>query len=583
MCNRLDKDIDSIGNWRLTTAIAGIFVAVFAYRIQLYYLFGSALVIFSSVFIYLVMMHHKIRNHYNYVATIERINDEAIKRLKGEWLDFQDTGEEFRDEGHSYSHDLDIFGRGSLFQWTNTANTNFGRKKLKEMLTKPCYDADILSKKQEAIAELGKKRWWRQRYQAEAMQILEEMREEKKLLEWMNSFNRFYSRKDVGFMVKLLPILTIIAFVLAFRAHIIPRTIPIVAVAIHVLLLLIGIKERNKALKAIYVYQNNIKIYGKMLRHIEKNHFTGTYIQNLKGGIKNQEGLLAFQQLKKLEKLVDSISNRGNLLFFPINIIFLWDYRWMIGLEEWKQNSGHLIEKWLEVLGEMEALSSLAIIAYDYPHWAKPVFTQEASVLKAKELGHPLLTNKQVYNDLIIEEPKTILLITGSNMSGKSTLLRTAGINLVLAYAGAPVCAQGFQCSFMRVFSCMRVSDNLEKSISSFYAELLRIKEIITATKEERQVFFLLDEIFKGTNSHDRHLGAKMLINKLYKQKAVGLVSTHDLELGDLEKESHGKIVNYHFQESYHEGKINFDYKLRRGVSTTRNALYLMKMAGIED
>ncbi|HWJ02256.1 MAG TPA: DNA mismatch repair protein, partial [Verrucomicrobiae bacterium] len=174
------------------------------------------------------------------------------------------------------------------------------------------------------------------------------------------------------------------------------------------------------------------------------------------------------------------------------------------------------------------------------------------------------------------------ILITGSNMSGKSTLLRTAGLNLVLAYTGAPVCAENFRCSVMRVYTCMRVTDNIEQSISSFYAELLRIKTIVQAARERGQVFFLLDEIFKGTNSQDRHTGAKILIKQLSKQGAMGMVSTHDLELSELEKESKGQIRNYHFREYYENDQIRFDYLLRSGPSTTRNALYLIKLAGIE-
>lgn len=201
--------------------------------------------------------------------------------------------------------------------------------------------------------------------------------------------------------------------------------------------------------------------------------------------------------------------------------------------------------------------------------------------LKATALGHPLLNGNRVCNDLVFHPPMNVMLVTGSNMSGKSTFLRTAGINLVLAYAGAPVCATSFSCSIMHLFTCMRVSDNLEKSISSFYAELLRIKMLVEAVDKNQRVFFLLDEIFKGTNSRDRHTGAKILVKKLSRAKALGLVSTHDLELADLDKESEN-IKNYHFREYYRDDRIFFDYKLRPGVSTTRNAAYLMRMAGID-
>ncbi|MEL7598196.1 MAG: MutS family DNA mismatch repair protein, partial [Clostridiaceae bacterium] len=233
-------------------------------------------------------------------------------------------------------------------------------------------------------------------------------------------------------------------------------------------------------------------------------------------------------------------------------------------------------------IGTIEELGSFSTLAFDNSDWTMPKFKENGFIFKGENIGHPLLGSERVCNDLTIEEDKKIILITGSNMSGKSTFLRTAGINLVLAYVGAPVCAKKFECSIMEIFTCMRISDNLEKNISSFYGELLRIKELVNKTKEERKVFFLLDEIFKGTNSIDRHTGAKILINKLSSKKVLGMVSTHDLELGSLEKEN-SNIKNYHFEEYYKNNNIYFDYKLRRDISTTRNAMYLMSIAGIVD
>jgi DNA mismatch repair ATPase MutS len=292
-------------------------------------------------------------------------------------------------------------------------------------------------------------------------------------------------------------------------------------------------------------------------------------------------------------QIVEAISNRHNAFYFIFNILFLLDYQWMFALEKWKEKSGRHLEAWLNVLGESEALSSLAVIQHDHPQWAAPELSCGKSPVKgmalnrtmpvfaAEKMGHPLLGNSCVPNDLVFKRPENILLVTGSNMSGKSTLLRTAGINLVLAFAGTTVCAEKFSCSLMDIHTCMRVSDDLEKNISSFYAELLRIKMIVQAVEEERPVFFLLDEIFKGTNSVDRHAGAKALIKKFSQEKILGMISTHDLELGDLERES-PKVKNYHFQEYYVNDRICFDYKLRPGVSKTRNAAFLIKMAGIE-
>ena len=301
----------------------------------------------------------------------------------------------------------------------------------------------------------------------------------------------------------------------------------------------------------------------------------------LKERLINAEGLKASFQIKKLVKLVNLISDRKNIYYLPINILFLWDYQCLINLQRFKKASGDSLKSWLEVIGEMEALNSLSTIAYEHSDWAMPKFQGGSPIFKAKKLGHPLLGNKRVYNDVLIERSQNVLLITGSNMSGKSTLLRTTGINLVLAYAGAPVCAEDFCCSIMDIYTCMRTSDNLEKNISSFYAELLRIKKLVSATEKKAPIFFLLDEIFKGTNSIDRHTGATVLVSKLSTENALGFVSTHDLELGEIEN-TNRRVKNYHLKEYYKDDKLFFDYKLRPGVSTTRNALYLMKMAGLE-
>jgi DNA mismatch repair ATPase MutS len=337
----------------------------------------------------------------------------------------------------------------------------------------------------------------------------------------------------------------------------------------------------SRNLDTVYKYKDTIFIFNSLLMHIEKKKFSSEYLKNLKLKLINKGGITSSFQIKKLANLVNLVSDRKNMYYLPINILTLWDYQCLINLQRFKIASGPYLKTWLEVIGEMEALNSLSIIAYEHRDWTMPKFQTGSPVFKARKLGHPLLGNSRVYNDINIEKSQNVLLITGSNMSGKSTLLRTTGINLVLAYAGAPVCAESFSCSIMDIYTCMRTSDNLEKNISSFYAELLRIKKLVTATKDKAPIFFLLDEIFKGTNSIDRHTGATVLVTKLSTENALGFVSTHDLELGDIEN-TNKKVKNYHLREYYKENKLYFDYKLRPGVSTTRNALYLMKMAGLE-
>lgn len=348
------------------------------------------------------------------------------------------------------------------------------------------------------------------------------------------------------------------------------------------MLLFLGNRKRGGELQEVYECKEAIKDYGRMLFRFEKEKFSSEYLKQLQEGLINSSGENASSQIRRLEKISDSITNRGNMMFLPINILLLWDYQCAISLGRWKQESGKKIEGWISAAGNIEALCSLGCLSHDHPEWCFPAIRDEKSIFKARNLGHPLLGEGMVRNDVAFREKERTLLITGSNMSGKSTLMRTCGISLVMAYAGAPVCADSMECSIMRLYTCMRIGDNLEKNISSFYAELLTIKNIVQASKEPGQVFFLLDEIFKGTNSSDRHTGAEQVILQLIKNGAMGMVSTHDLELGELENETKGIIKNYHFEEQYKDGKISFDYKLREGVSTTRNALYLIRMAGIE-
>jgi len=531
-------------------------------------------------FVVLVFWHQKLRAKQNYIQGLYEIYDQDLKRLDGDWKAFPDTGEDFKDPAHPYSEDLDLFGSSSLFQWINTARTYRGRAKLKECLTESPVEGATLLKRQEAIKELAVNLAWRRRFMAEAGKTKGSFNSPTRIIEWAKTYDPSYLRARNVILARALPIITLTFLLLYFLTDKVSYWFPFVGFLVQTIILFVG-KQRGKALEAVYAYKDSVKIYEKMLERFEKRTFKSDYLQDLKKMLYDRDGKAAFQQIRKLSGLAELISNRGNSMFLVINIFTLWDIQCMIGLESWKEKSGSSLGRWVDTIAELEGLASLAIIHFDHQEWAFPEFVSEDTGLVASNMGHPLLANS-TSNDLSIEKHSGILLITGSNMSGKSTLLRTAGINLVLAYAGAPVCARSFRCSRMQIYSCMRVSDNLGENISSFYAELLRIKQIVLATKTQRHIFFLLDEIFKGTNSQDRHAGAKVLIRQLGKAGAMGMVSTHDLELGDLERESQRRIRNYHFREFYKNDEIHFDYKLRPGISTTRNAMYLIKMAGID-
>lgn len=577
---KLTQEINRLSNLRLALFFAGCALAVFLYMTQRISLGLGILSLTVVSFTALVFWHQALRTKQTYLQVICEIYDQALKRIAGEWKSFPDTGENFKDPAHPYSEDLDLFGASSLFQWINTAKTFRGREKLKEWLIESTVEVSLIQKKQAAIKELALNLAWRHRFMAEARVTKRPLISPTPIIDWAKTYDPAYLRPWIVILARALPTITLTFVLLYFLTSKVSYWFPLAGFFIQALILFAG-RQRGKALEAVYAYKDSIKTYEKMLERFEKRSFKSEYLQELKTSLFDRDGKKAFEQIRKLSGLAELISNRSNSMFLVINILTLWDIQCMISLEAWKEKSGRFLGRWVDTIAELEGLTSLAIINFDHQEWALPEFDPNNSGITAVNLGHPLLADSTA-NDLAIEKRSGILLITGSNMSGKSTLLRTVGINLVLAYAGAPVCAKSFSCSMLKIYSCMRVSDNLGENISSFYAELLRIKQIVSATKTEQRIFFLLDEIFKGTNSQDRHAGAKVLIRQLSKAGAIGMVSTHDLELGELERESERKIRNYHFREFYKNDEIHFDYKLRPGISTTRNALYLIKMAGIE-
>lgn len=571
-----------LSNYRLFTFITGFVLAVLIYR-YLNPVIGVLVGLFASIlFGYLAIQHKRVRNRLQFSQILIKINQKGMDRLSGEWVNFSDTGEEFIEEEHPYAADLDLFGKASIFQWINSAQTPEGRDTLQRFLKQPLKDRPEILIRQEAIRECADKIAWRQQFEAEGILVSGKFQNTEALLNWAEQTHEDYLHPIVKVGMRVFPATTILMVLLYALQLSVPWQVPAICVGAQILLLQVYGKERSRILSMVYRYESSIKTYAQMIDHLEKKKFNSEWIRRRQQLLRNEEGQSAFKQIQRLSKLVEWISNRNNAMFLIVNILTLWDYQCMIALEEWKKKSGKGLKAWLNVIAEVEAIASLSNIRYDNPSWATPQIFEEQSGLSAQGLGHPLLTHQRVVNNFDLKSPSGIVLITGSNMSGKSTFLRTVGSNFVLAYTGAPVCAEKFSCSLFNLWTCMRISDNLEQSISSFYAEILRIKRIVEASKKEKPVFFLLDEIFKGTNSHDRHQGAIALINQLQKEGAMGLVSTHDLELGELEQSSKGRIKNYHFREYYVNQEIRFDYTLRKGVSTTRNALYLIKLAGIE-
>jgi DNA mismatch repair ATPase MutS len=294
-------------------------------------------------------------------------------------------------------------------------------------------------------------------------------------------------------------------------------------------------------------------------------------------------GLSASRQIHRLRRLIELMDLRLNKMFAPLAALLLWGTQFAFALEAWRSRSGPSVERWLRALGEMEALLALATFSYEHPEDPFPEIVEKGPLFEGEGIGHPLIPDDQlVRNDVRLGEPLTLLVVSGSNMSGKSTLLRTIGINSALALAGAPVRARRLRLSVLSVGASIRIVDSLQEGISRFYAEVKRLRQIMDLTEGSLPLVFLLDEIFHGTNSHDRRIGAEAVVRGLVERGAVGLITTHDLALSKVADTLAPAAQNVHFEDHLEDGKMVFDYRLRLGVVQKSNALDLMRSVGLE-
>ncbi|KMT20939.1 MutS family DNA mismatch repair protein [Clostridium cylindrosporum] len=530
------------------------------------------------LFIVFVVMHLKVKYHERYLNSKIEVLNEYIERLEGKWVQFNDFGEDAINKDHSYSSDLDIFGKGSLFQLINTTKTFLGRLHLVNTL-KGNYDFEKLGIKQEAVKELSSKLDFDIELQTLGSLNLDQDKDPKFLIDYAESRECIHNNKVFKFIIYSLPVILIVfAFLSYLTLSKIFFNITFVALIINIALNGYFLIKGYRGFSKVSPFKKNIKAYLNIIQLIEKAEFKGDYLKEIQFTFKKD--LLGSKVIGKLESIVNCIDLRYNAIaYFILNIIFLWDYQCMFSLEDFKVRYGNKIGEYLNAIGKLEEVISLSVIEQINSKTVYPNIEMNKGVfIDASKLGHPLIKGEcRITNDISIDNE--IVIITGSNMSGKTTFLRTVGINLVLAYSGAPVIAERFSSSIMNILTSMRITDNLEMGISTFYAELIRIKKIIESSKKGETMIFLIDEIFRGTNSQDRILGAKNVIRSLSKNGVIGFISTHDFELCDLES---ANIKNKHFQEYYENNQILFDYKIKPGMSTTKNAKYLMKLVGID-
>lgn len=537
-----------------------------------------------TLFLILITVHGRYIEKIKLYRLLIEINVKSIARLNGEWTQFRDSAVEFIDTAHPFSYDLDLFGHGSLFQWINCAQTWYGRDILKKLFLQPGKNTEDIVNRQKAIVELSENIEWRQMLQAIGTSAKNPVKDPLEILEWAEEKKYIFSNDSAKAVTRILPLVTACAITLSAAVSSFPSLIALILIIIQSGMLLKGANKRKNIFAIAEKYSEILLQYSSMMRHIEQKKFSSPHLASLQKKLFSENSKLsATSSIQKLEQLTGLMKLRVSLLHAPVNIVTLWDLQCIISLEKWKKESGRHLREWLEIIGTFEALSSLSVISFDNPEWAFPSLTSDEYQVTAVNAAHPLIhASSRVANNVSLLDRGSIILITGSNMSGKSTMLRTVGINLVLAYAGAPVCADRFTCSVMDIYTSMRISDSLEKSISSFYAELIRVKMIVEASKTGKPMVFFLDEIFRGTNTRDRKYGAVTVLKNLAKKGIAGFISTHDVELAELEKDTSLSVKNHYFMETYEGDKIIFDYRMRDGISTTSDAVFLMKMIGLE-
>lgn len=539
---------------------------------------GTWILLPLALFALVLKLHQPTLKKLRRTRSAHEYYQQCLSRLKGDWRKHGQTGSEFAVAGHSWSSDLDVFGEGSLFQKLNQCSTLPGQRKLAEWLTTVPSEAEIQTRQ----------------IQAESLKDHLELRErlaaidrdvdwkaaEKALSGWISE-NPTQFPKWALWGARALGITSLIVVVLVF-------TVGLPGSSILIMLLLQApfvVATRNNLAEA-KEHVDDVDLALRQLAEVtaqfEAFPFTDKSLQQLQGRLQNGS-TVASDQIAHLSKLINWLNNgTRNQFFIPL--------AWMLGLfvhlpyriDRWRNNYGPRVNDWLDAASELEVINSIAAFNYENESYSLPQITEQPH-FEAEQIGHPLLPATEcVRNDVILSSSCPLMLISGSNMSGKSTLLRSVGINTVLSFLGARVNATAMSVYPFHVATAMRVSDSLQEGRSLFFTVVQRLKTIVDLAGKDHPVLFLLDEILSGTNSHDRRTGAEAVIRTLVDRSGIGMVTTHDLTLTQIVDSMDGRAVNKHFEDQVLDGRMSFDYQLRDGIVERSNAIELMRMMGLD-
>ncbi len=544
-------------------------------------------------FVALVILHAQAFTAKARTEAALHFHERGLARLDGKWRAFPTTGAGYAPPGHPFADDLDVFGASSLFQLLDATETPFGRDALGRALASGAIEDDApptrtwhanLPQEQDAVRELAAAVAWREQLSVEGALLRTDAPKPEPFLAWAVGKTAVEIPSAVYLLAHVLPVVAVLVGVAAPTLGL-PK-----ATWLLVVLAEIAIAMRYRAgtaatIEAVSAHAGGFARYGSVFAVAISEARSSPRLERVLGQMRisgSNRGVV--REMAELERIVAFVDARRNEVFrLFVGPVLMWDLHCAVRLERWRRRSGKDVPSWFAALGQLEAFASVAGFAFDRPDHVWPEPLPEAQ-LRAKGLGHPLIdASHRVGNDVDLPRPGTALVVTGSNMSGKSTLLRALGVNVVLANVGAPVAARSFAFGFVTLATSMRIKDSLEEGVSHFYAELKKLKQVVDLAGHRPPLLFLLDEILHGTNSRERIIGARAVILGLLRQGALGAVSTHDLGIAGLADALPEAVHNVHFEEQVHDdGTMTFDYRLRDGTVHSSNALRLMRAIGLD-
>ncbi|NOS91539.1 MAG: hypothetical protein HOP30_06430 [Cyclobacteriaceae bacterium] len=567
-----DRSIRTLAWIRVAVALIIIGAGYLGFKDPLYF---AALPILIIAFFYLVQVQWKKENQRKILLSMVTLNHNEAEAIHNRFSNFS-NGIRFTDPTHPYSHDLDLFGNGSLFQYLNRCASPLGESKLATDLKHLHYDAVTIQSRQEAIRELATKLELRQQCWATGQQIDSGIADLNSLYDWLKEKNLFLEYRLIEIIKWVLPTVTCLSLGMAF----INPSYQSVFLALFIFQL--GLAARySKPISLLQGklagYKTILENYAQLFELVKKESFISERMK-----LHHHMAQEAATQVDAFSKKVNSLESRMNLIARIFgNGLFLLDFHNVIQLERWRTQYAVQLPQWMDSLAEWDSLLAFATLHNNHPHYAFAETSESLSIL-GEEIAHPLLPAAvRVANTFDLGTPASVMLITGANMAGKSTFLRAVGVNYVLGLNGSPVCARKWRSPLAALRTGMRTSDSLQENQSYFYAELYRLQSIITELRKGNRMLILLDEILKGTNSTDKQTGSRELIKQLIQQPALVMIATHDIALGDMEQQYPNQIANACFEGKIENDQLTFDYTLHKGVAQKANATFLMRKMGI--